>query len=150
MACTKTNHACACTRPATEHTGQHECACGQKWLGRRSTNADEHAVLMDLREVTEGEGARVQEAVDAHLETCQMIRDIFGISHIEAHAAIKSFKFSARHHAEALGIPVNEYMDDMPEVIRALLLGASVGGVMAISGSIQVVHEDEEGDDDGR
>jgi hypothetical protein len=147
MACTKTNHACACTRAESAHTGPHKCACGQEWLGRRTTNADEHAVLMDLREVTEGEAGRVAEAVQEHLDLCQMIRELFGTNHTVAHAAIKSFKFSCRVHAERLGITITEYLDDMPQEVRGMLLGACVGGIMAAAGEVAYIVE--EGDDDG-
>ncbi|QGJ88094.1 hypothetical protein PBI_EDMUNDO_20 [Arthrobacter phage Edmundo] len=145
--CQKTREKCVCTKPE-DHLGQHLCDCGQTWMGRGvNLDANEHDLIMNLKDVVEPEGEKLKAMKDEALRMCALIRDVFGVEHSAAHAAINSFKFSCQMHAERSGKTEAEYMDDLTPEKWALLLGACVGAVMTVGGNVGLVVE--EGDEDG-
>ncbi|ASR83901.1 hypothetical protein SEA_SHROOMS_20 [Arthrobacter phage Shrooms] len=145
--CLKTRDKCACTKPE-DHIGGHLCSCGQQWIGRSATvDGAEHDLIMNLRDVVEPEGEKLEAMKAESLRMCALIRGVFGVGHDAAHAAINSFKFSCQMHAERVGKSEAQYMDDLTPEEWALLLGACVGAVMTVGGNVGLVVE--EGDEDG-
>jgi hypothetical protein len=146
MTCTKTNTACTCTGDAA-HLGPHACLCGQTWLGRGATNAAEHEVIMDAITTASAEGERIKEVVDEHAELCSVIRGVFGLNHAESHSVLKSYRLSLYDAARRSGLTVADYTKDMPDMVKGLMLGASVGGLLAVTGQATIIVEDSDNDE---
>ncbi|ASR84113.1 hypothetical protein SEA_WHEELBITE_20 [Arthrobacter phage Wheelbite] len=145
--CQKRNDKCVCAKNP-DHRGQHQCMCGQTWMGRSaSLDPNEHDLMANLKDVVEPEGAKLEEMKAESLRMCALIRGVFGVEHDAAHAAINSFKFSCQMHAERSGKTEAQYMDDLTPEEWALLLGACVGAVMTVGGNVGLVVEER--DEDG-